>query len=214
MKPTVIISYVRLQYYHRLLDSPASDSHAEEHSYCTKGEMGSLLCFRYWRLRHRALLRQTPVHIHLHTGNRSIPRGYPGKQASNHHNHLPRIALFQSLTCASQVNLWSIIEVNSAIVCANIPALKPLFKPRSLLESFRGCKRSSGYEYHSSERSGATGKSTGSGLSSDHSRNESNASGAGFAQPPAGSYDRHTVQTQDSEETIGLEPLPEAYLKV
>lgn len=51
-----------------------------------------------------------------------------------------------------QVNLWSIIEVNIGIVCASVPALKPLFTPDKLREA-RGSKRT-GYKFHSSERSG------------------------------------------------------------
>ncbi|ORY60281.1 uncharacterized protein BCR38DRAFT_460182 [Pseudomassariella vexata] len=40
------------------------------------------------------------------------------------------------------INLWSIIEINSAIVCANIPALKILFTPRLLIEQTRTNNRS------------------------------------------------------------------------
>ncbi|KAI0432456.1 hypothetical protein F5Y09DRAFT_353534 [Xylaria sp. FL1042] len=35
------------------------------------------------------------------------------------------------------VNLWSMVEVNIAIVCASIPALKPLIAPRKLLDERR-----------------------------------------------------------------------------
>ncbi|KAI1756146.1 hypothetical protein F4782DRAFT_537936 [Xylaria castorea] len=35
------------------------------------------------------------------------------------------------------VNLWSMVEVNIAIICASIPALKPLISPRKLLEERR-----------------------------------------------------------------------------
>ncbi|KAI1844222.1 hypothetical protein JX265_010279 [Neoarthrinium moseri] len=94
------------------------------------------------------------------------------------------------------VNLWSIIEVNSAIVCATIPALKPLFKPRRLLESVRGGNKSNmGYERHGKEqRGGAVSRSPGSSES---------ASGI------IASEDRHV-----SESSIGMEELPEAYLRV
>ncbi|KAM0809581.1 hypothetical protein AB5N19_09925 [Seiridium cardinale] len=36
-----------------------------------------------------------------------------------------------------QANLWSMIEINSAIACANIPALKPLFRLRYLHGTIR-----------------------------------------------------------------------------
>ncbi|KAI0458900.1 hypothetical protein F5B21DRAFT_527722 [Xylaria acuta] len=35
------------------------------------------------------------------------------------------------------VNLWSMVEVNIAIICASIPALKPLISPKKLLEERR-----------------------------------------------------------------------------
>lgn len=52
------------------------------------------------------------------------------------------------------VNLWSMIEVNSAIICASIPAMKPLFTPQQFLAGIRSSKNKSGYEYHDNERSG------------------------------------------------------------
>ncbi|KAK9780378.1 hypothetical protein SCAR479_03015 [Seiridium cardinale] len=45
------------------------------------------------------------------------------------------------------VNLWSMIEVNSAIFCANVPALKPLFQPRRLLETVRSGTGTNGKRY-------------------------------------------------------------------
>ncbi|KAI0465750.1 hypothetical protein F4859DRAFT_507844 [Xylaria cf. heliscus] len=35
------------------------------------------------------------------------------------------------------VNLWSMVEVNIAIICASIPAMKPLISPKKLLEERR-----------------------------------------------------------------------------
>lgn len=49
---------------------------------------------------------------------------------------------------SSQVNLWSMVEVNIAIVCASIPALKPLVSPRKLLNERRQRR---GYSSHITE---------------------------------------------------------------
>ncbi|KAI0965595.1 hypothetical protein F4678DRAFT_485246 [Xylaria arbuscula] len=46
------------------------------------------------------------------------------------------------------VNLWSMVEVNIAIVCASIPALKPLVAPRKLLDERR---KRRGYSSHITE---------------------------------------------------------------
>ncbi|OLN97091.1 hypothetical protein CCHL11_02148 [Colletotrichum chlorophyti] len=51
------------------------------------------------------------------------------------------------------VNIWSIIEINIGIICASVPALKPLFTPRALREAASRNKRT-GYHYHSQGRSG------------------------------------------------------------
>ncbi|KAK6073782.1 integral membrane protein [Seiridium cupressi] len=48
---------------------------------------------------------------------------------------------------AISVNLWSMVEVNSAIFCANVPALKPLFQPRRLLETVRSGSGTNGKRY-------------------------------------------------------------------
>ncbi|KAK4455337.1 hypothetical protein QBC34DRAFT_67050 [Podospora aff. communis PSN243] len=53
------------------------------------------------------------------------------------------------------VNLWSVIEINVAVICASAPALKPLFSPQALLNARQGSGtqgKRSGYEYHSKER--------------------------------------------------------------
>lgn len=53
------------------------------------------------------------------------------------------------------VNLWSIIEINVAVICASAPALKPLFTPQALMNARKGTTPAgSGYEYHSKERTG------------------------------------------------------------
>lgn len=65
------------------------------------------------------------------------------------------------------------IEVNSALVCASIPALKPLFKPCRLLKNAKnGHNRRSGYEYHGTDRSGQKSGNSQSG----HSHSGSTAS--------------------------------------
>ncbi|TGJ84616.1 hypothetical protein E0Z10_g4153 [Xylaria hypoxylon] len=46
------------------------------------------------------------------------------------------------------VNLWSMVEVNIAIICASIPALKPLVAPRKLLNERRQRR---GYSSHITE---------------------------------------------------------------
>ncbi|KAI3325761.1 hypothetical protein HD806DRAFT_456393 [Xylariaceae sp. AK1471] len=46
------------------------------------------------------------------------------------------------------VNLWSMVEVNIAIVCASIPALKPLVAPKKLLDERR---KRRGYSSHITE---------------------------------------------------------------
>lgn len=58
------------------------------------------------------------------------------------------------------VNLWSIIEINVAVVCASVPALKPLFTPKALMSARQGSTppKHSGYEYHSRGRSGIKSK--------------------------------------------------------
>lgn len=42
------------------------------------------------------------------------------------------------------VNLWSVIEINTGIICASVPALKALFTPRVIKEATSRYKKSSG----------------------------------------------------------------------
>jgi hypothetical protein len=42
------------------------------------------------------------------------------------------------------VNLWSVIEINTGIICASAPALKALFTPRAIKEAASRYKRSNG----------------------------------------------------------------------
>lgn len=51
------------------------------------------------------------------------------------------------------INIWSMLEINIGIICASVPALKPLFTPRALREAANRNKPG-GYQYHSHERSG------------------------------------------------------------
>ncbi|GAW27246.1 putative integral membrane protein [Rosellinia necatrix] len=46
------------------------------------------------------------------------------------------------------VNLWSMVEVNIAIICASIPALKPLIAPKKLFDEWRNRR---GYSSHITE---------------------------------------------------------------
>lgn len=50
------------------------------------------------------------------------------------------------------VNIWSMLEINIGIICASVPALKPLFTPKALREATNRNRRA-GYQYHSQERS-------------------------------------------------------------
>ncbi|KZL65570.1 integral membrane protein [Colletotrichum incanum] len=59
------------------------------------------------------------------------------------------------------VNIWSILEINIGIICASVPALKPLFTPKVLREA-AGRNKRTGYQYHSHERSGFNSNSSGS----------------------------------------------------
>lgn len=55
------------------------------------------------------------------------------------------------------VNIWSVLEINIGIVCASVPALKPLFTPRALRDAAaanRSKRSGAAYQYHSQERSG------------------------------------------------------------
>ncbi|GJC83068.1 hypothetical protein ColLi_05906 [Colletotrichum liriopes] len=51
------------------------------------------------------------------------------------------------------VNIWSMLEINIGIICASVPALKPLFTPKALREAADRNKRT-GYQFHSHGRSG------------------------------------------------------------
>lgn len=74
------------------------------------------------------------------------------------------------------VNLWSVIEVNAAIICASVPALKPLFTPAALWASRAGSGGSSGHAALKGNNSGPTlrGSSRGhsSGEKSGHIRSK------------------------------------------
>ncbi|ROW03068.1 hypothetical protein VMCG_05745 [Cytospora schulzeri] len=56
---------------------------------------------------------------------------------------------------AIQVNVWSVIEVNVAILCASVPALKPIFRPHRLRE----LRRKNQYKYRGREDSSYGGYS-------------------------------------------------------
>lgn len=51
------------------------------------------------------------------------------------------------------VNLWSVLEVNIAIICASAPALKPLFTPKALRAAREGSSGATSQKYNLS-RSG------------------------------------------------------------
>lgn len=83
------------------------------------------------------------------------------------------------------INLWSMVEVNIGIYCASIPALKAIFVRTQYASS-----RSTGYKYHSRDKSGTTAKNSGSkkmvgGSSSDRSQGTVHAAEA-FDMKPMG----------------------------
>jgi len=45
------------------------------------------------------------------------------------------------------VNLWSVIEVNTAIICGSAPALKPLFTPKALKAARQGSSNGGSHQY-------------------------------------------------------------------
>lgn len=82
---------------------------------------------------------------------------------------------------AIAVNVWSEIEFHIAILCASVPALKPIFSPRRLREISNGNRTPAKYQYHGSERSG-------------------DISGGSSTKPPSG--------TRGSNNMYGLESMP------
>lgn len=66
------------------------------------------------------------------------------------------------------VNVWSMLEINIGIICASVPALKPLFTPQALREA-AGRNKRVGYQYHSQERSGFNSNSSKSKDQEDNS---------------------------------------------
>jgi hypothetical protein len=90
-----------------------------------------------------------------------------------------------------QINLWSIIEVNIGIICASIPALKPLISKgqRERTRATTGRRSSRGYAYHGRDKSGS--KKSGEDVSTDssqHSRND----------PPTETYNMDSLVTTHS----------------
>lgn len=57
--------------------------------------------------------------------------------------HMSSMMHRRHLTCLSQVNLWSMLEVNTAILCASVPALKPIFTWKKV-QDFRRPNKFSG----------------------------------------------------------------------
>ncbi|KAI8163085.1 hypothetical protein K4K49_001473 [Colletotrichum sp. SAR 10_70] len=64
------------------------------------------------------------------------------------------------------VNVWSMLEINIGIICASVPALKPLFTPRALRDAVNRNKRT-GYQYHSQDRSGYNSNKSNDSKSAD-----------------------------------------------
>ncbi|KUI53466.1 hypothetical protein VP1G_00890 [Cytospora mali] len=81
------------------------------------------------------------------------------------------------------VNFWSVIEVNVAILCASVPALKPIFTPHHLRE----LRRRNQYRYRGRDDSSYGGNSNKDQIS----RKRSNATGR------ADLYDLSTLSPHD-----------------
>ncbi|KAI0150491.1 hypothetical protein GGR57DRAFT_184694 [Xylariaceae sp. FL1272] len=93
------------------------------------------------------------------------------------------------------VNLWSMVEVNVAIVCASIPALKPLISPRRLLDERR---KRRGYTSQITEPSHSRKPSHVSYLSSNNSQSRI------VTTISAGSPVRPALVEESTESSIGL----------
>lgn len=77
-------------------------------------------------------------HIHIYSVHRPLPGRYTRV-------HIPKscaslAVLLMPAGLSPQVNVWSMLEVNIAILCASVAALRPLFTPKRLLQ-VRGRKR-------------------------------------------------------------------------
>lgn len=98
-----------------------------------------------------------------------------------------------------QVNFWSTIEVNVAILCASVPALKPIFTPHHIRELGRKHR----YQYHGRDR-----LSDGSySYKSRSSRSGSNATGPSdpFELEASSAYERSTTMPSGDNQnyTVG-----------
>ncbi|KAI0026122.1 hypothetical protein F4780DRAFT_8705 [Xylariomycetidae sp. FL0641] len=82
------------------------------------------------------------------------------------------------------INIWSVLEINVGIMCASVPALKPLLAPDRLREA----RNRKGYGYHSSERSGAQSKN-GSETTASQSQIVRMDSGKGSSSPTGQDFD-------------------------
>ncbi|KAF0330657.1 integral membrane protein [Colletotrichum asianum] len=85
------------------------------------------------------------------------------------------------------VNVWSMLEINIGIICASVPALKPLFTPRALRDAVNRNKKT-GYQYHSQDRSG-------------YNSNRSNNSKSGDREDQQ-AYDLERIGGEHSTKTV------------
>ena len=108
---------------------------------------------------------------------------------------------------AIQVNVWSEIEFHIAILCASVPALKPIFSPRRLRElSHRGPQK---YQYHGSERTG-TNSGSGSGNKSRNDNQTNNVYGMD-SMANVGRKASTGTETDSTTQIIGLASVPGRY---
>ncbi|KAL0936270.1 uncharacterized protein CTRU02_208485 [Colletotrichum truncatum] len=95
------------------------------------------------------------------------------------------------------VNIWSILEINIGIICASVPALKPLFTPKALREATSRKKRT-GYQYHSQERSGFNSNTSENGGAGDQPYAMDHLGGQGGSK----TVTRSTSRVSGSEDSI------------
>ncbi|KAI8309616.1 hypothetical protein K4K59_009021 [Colletotrichum sp. SAR11_240] len=86
------------------------------------------------------------------------------------------------------VNVWSMLEINIGIICASVPALKPLFTPRALRDAVNRNKKT-GYQYHSQDRSGYNSNRSNNSKSADRENQQA--------------YDLERIGGEHTTKTVG-----------
>ncbi|OCL04652.1 hypothetical protein AOQ84DRAFT_415628 [Glonium stellatum] len=124
-----------------------------------------------------------------------------------------------------QINLWSIIEVNIGIICASIPALKPLISRGQHERARVTTRRSSrGYAYYGRDKSGS--KKTEEDVSTDSSQHPHQSHRETYkmdsfvaGQSPAKANHTRTLSKDATPRILGssqeqiLSPMPNVHLR-